>query len=105
MDADEHPLDVGTHERDLPAGDFSCWLRHVRDALRHGTGVEVACGECVGCCTSSYFIHIKPEEVVTLGRIRRELLVAAPGLPRGDVLLGYDAEGRCPLFAGGKCSI
>jgi Fe-S-cluster containining protein len=93
------------NEDDLPAGDFSCWLRQVRDALRKGTGVAVACGECVGCCTSSYFIHIRPEETATLGRIRKELLVVAPGLPEGHVLMGYDSNGHCPMFTQGRCSI
>jgi hypothetical protein len=105
MDADKSPLGVVNEEHDLQAGDFSCWLRQVRDAIRHGAGIDVACGECVGCCTSSYFIHIKPEETAALGRIRKELLVAAPGLPKGHVLMGYDSNGRCPMFANGKCSV
>jgi Fe-S-cluster containining protein len=105
MDVEESTPGIVNDERDLPAGDFSCWLRRVRNALRHGTGMDVACGECVGCCTSSYFIHIEPGETATLGRIRKELLVVAPGLPKRHVLLGYDSNGRCPMFANGKCSI
>jgi len=99
------PLDIVDDEHDLPAGDFSSWLRQARDALLHETGTDVACGECIGCCTSSYFIHIKPEETEVLGRIRKEVLVAAPGLPKGHVLMGYDTNGRCPMLANGKCSI
>jgi uncharacterized protein len=76
-----------------------------RDALRQRTGVDVACGECVGCCTSSYFIHIKPHETGTLARIRKELFVIAPCLPKGHVLMGYDCNGRCPMFANEGCSI
>jgi Fe-S-cluster containining protein len=105
MDAGESPVGVAKDEPDLPAGDFSRWLRQTRDALRHRAAVEVACGECAGCCTSSYFIHINPEEAAALGRVRKELLVAAPGLPEGHVLLGYDSGGRCPMLAKGKCSI
>ena len=57
--------------RDLPAGDFSSWLRHARNALRTDGGTDVACGECIGCCTSSYFIHIGPEEGDVLANVVR----------------------------------
>lgn len=94
-----------TGEQDLPAGDFSSWLRHIRDALLTDGETKVDCGECVACCSSSQFIHIRPEETRTLGRIRKDLLVAAPGLPKGHMLLGYDKNGLCPLLTKGKCSI
>ncbi len=89
----------------LPAGDFSSWLRQARTALLHETGMEVACGDCIGCCRSSYFIHIKPEETKVLGRIPQGVLVPAPGLPKGHVLMGYDTRGRCPMLADETCSI
>ena len=89
----------------LPAGDFSTWLRHARVALRGGHGTDVACGECTGCCTSSYFIHVEPDETAALNRIPRQVLAPAPGQPKGHVLMGYDANGRCPMLANGKCSI
>lgn len=92
-------------QQDLPAGDFSAWLRHARNALLDDSGTEVTCGECIGCCSSSYFIHIKPHEKGVLGRIRKEILFPAPGQPRGHVLMGYDKNGLCPLLANGKCSI
>ncbi|MBI3797512.1 MAG: YkgJ family cysteine cluster protein [Deltaproteobacteria bacterium] len=63
------------------------------------------CGECNACCRSFYFIHIRPEETQTLARIPRELLFAAPGLPEGHVLLGYDENGHCPMLIDNKCSI
>ncbi len=63
------------------------------------------CGECKACCTSSYFIHIRPEENQTLARINKKLLFPAPGLPKGNVLLGYDQHGRCPMLIDGRCSI
>ena len=92
-------------QRDLPAGDFSSWLRHARNALRTDGGTDVACGECIGCCTSSYFIHIRPEEWDVLSRIAKDIPVAAPGLPQGHVLLGYDRKGVCPMLVERKCSI
>ncbi len=88
-----------------PAGDFSAWLRRTRVAHLEDTGVDVPCDECTACCTSSYFIHIRPDETLTLGRIPGELLVAAPGMPAGHVVLGYDEHGRCPMLRAGRCSI
>ncbi len=92
-------------QQHLPAGDFSTWLHHTRFTLLTETGTAVDCGKCIACCNSSQFIHIRPEETGTLSRIRKDLLVAAPGLPRGHVLLGYDKNGFCPMMANGKCSI
>jgi hypothetical protein len=94
-----------TEQRDLPAGRFSSWLRRTRSAQVSEDGADVPCGECTACCTSSYFIHIRPEETQTLTRIPGELLFAAPGLPKGNVLLGYDENGRCPMLRDDKCSI
>lgn len=101
------PLCAGdvTEQEGLPAGCFSSWLRRTRYALIKGNGAEVNCGECKACCTSSYFIHIRPEETGTLACINRKLLFPAPGLPRGNVLLGYDKNGHCPMMIDNRCSI
>jgi Fe-S-cluster containining protein len=90
---------------DCPAGDFSLWLEHTRDALISNSGVDVDCGECKACCSSSYFIHISPEETGVLSRIDRRILFPAPGLAKGNVLLGYREDGSCPMMNGGTCSI
>jgi Fe-S-cluster containining protein len=92
-------------QQDLPAGNFSTWLRRTRSMIIKEMGVDVNCGECNGCCTSSYFIHIRPEETQTLSHINKKLLFAAPGLPKGNVLLGYDKNGCCPMYIENKCSI
>lgn len=89
----------------IPAGDFSSWLRQARDSLLGKGGMEVACGECVGCCTSSYFIHIRPEEKAAISRIPANLLFAAPGQPKGHFLMGYDSAGLCPMFKATNCVI
>jgi uncharacterized protein len=89
----------------LPAGDFSAWLRRTRQALLEDADTDVACGDCSGCCTSSYFIRIKPGETRALASIPVGLRVAAPGLPAGHVLMGYDTRGHCPMLANGRCSI
>lgn len=82
---------------DLPAGRFSAWLDQI--------GVDVPCGTCTACCTSSQFVHIGPDERETLLRIPKALLFPAPGLPKGNVVMGYDERGHCPMFVNGACSI
>ena len=101
------PLDVKdiAEQQYLPAGRFSSWLRRTRSAQKKEDGADVPCGECTACCTSSYFVHIRPEETQALSWIPRELLFPAPGLPKGNVLLGYDENGHCPMLVDDKCSI
>lgn len=91
--------------RDLPAGDFSAWLRRTRAARLGGDGASVPCGECTACCRSSLFVHVGPEETDTLARIPKGLLFPAPGRPEGHKVLGYDEEGRCPMLVDEGCSI
>ncbi|HET7720760.1 MAG TPA: YkgJ family cysteine cluster protein, partial [Acidimicrobiales bacterium] len=81
----------------LPAGRFSTWLVRI--------GVDVPCGTCTACCTSSQFVHIGPDERDTLSRIPKALLFPAPGQPKGHVVMGYDERGHCPMFVDGACSI
>ena len=89
----------------LPAGNFSDWLRAMRKALAGTEGMNVACGDCVGCCTSSYFIKIRPHEIETRQRIGEDSLEPAPSAPAGTMLMGYDAHGHCAMFTNGGCSI
>ena len=77
----------------------------MRRALAGGPGMQVACGDCVGCCTSSYYIKVRPHEAAALRRIGSANLVPAPGEPQGTWLMGYDAHGHCPMFRAGGCSI
>jgi Fe-S-cluster containining protein len=87
----------------LPAGNFSEWLRAMRAALSGGPGMDVACGDCVGCCTSSYSIKVRAGEAAR-DHIPPRHLVPSPG-EHGTQLMGFDAAGHCPMFAGGGCSI
>ena len=90
----------------IPAGDFSVWLHGTEASLQSGNGgADVPCGACRGCCRSSMFIHIRPEETQTLRRIPRALLFPAPGRPKGHVLMGYDDKGQCPMLIDNQCSI
>jgi Fe-S-cluster containining protein len=56
-------------------------------------------------CTSAYFIHLKPTDKNSIKHIPKELIFPAPGLPKGNYLLGYDEAGHCPMFKKGRCSI
>jgi hypothetical protein len=95
----------GQTEAHLPAGEFSSWLQDMRRALRAEDGVDVDCGGCDACCTSSLFIHIRADEARTLARVPEGLAFPAPGTAAGDRVLGYDERGRCPMLRGMHCSI
>jgi Fe-S-cluster containining protein len=95
--------DQTTAGDELPAGRFSSWLVQIGQAS--SAGVEVPCGTCTACCTSSQFIHIEADEVGTTSQIPSALLFPAPGRPKGDVVMGYDERGHCPMFVDGGCSI
>jgi Fe-S-cluster containining protein len=90
---------------ELPAGDFSTWFDEFRAALQGDNDADVPCDGCTACCASSQFVHIAPEETDTLAHIPSELLFAAPGMPAGHVVMGYDEHGRCPMLADHGCSI
>ena len=91
--------------RQLDAGAFSSWLRHIRKSIVTESETAVPCGDCTACCRSSLFIHIKPEETETLASIPKEFQFPAPGFPKGYVVLGYDQNGKCPMLVKTKCSI
>jgi uncharacterized protein len=94
-----------TDSRHEQARAFLDWLQRTRAAHQTDADIDVPCGDCVACCTSSYFIHVKPGETGTLRRVPAELLVPAPGAPKGHVVMGYDQDGRCPMLEGGRCTI
>ena len=61
--------------QDLPAGDFSSWLRLAPDALFGRRRNRCGLRDCIDGCIVSQFIHIEPEESEVLGRVPREILV------------------------------
>jgi uncharacterized protein len=89
---------------DIPAGNFSDWLRAMRSALAGSAGMEVACGDCVGCCTSSYYIKVRPHETRALAAIDPVYFLPEAGRD-GARLMGYHDNGHCPMFDGVGCSI
>lgn len=92
-------------DHDRSAGDISSWLTATAAAPRGDADADVDCDGCIGCCASSQFVHIRPDETRALASIPTDLLFPAPGLPTGHVLMGYDERGRCPMLTDDGCSI
>jgi Fe-S-cluster containining protein len=88
----------------IDAGAFGAWIDAMADALDGRRDAEVPCGACTACCTSAQFVHVGPDEVEALAAIPAAVRFPAPGRP-GHVVMGYDEEGRCPMFVDGACSI
>ena len=94
--ADDGPLD---------AGEYAAWLGEFRQALRVRTEMDVPCGECTACCRSSMFIHIRADETDALAHIPPQVLFPAPYQTNGNVLMGHDEHGNCPMLVDDRCSI
>jgi Fe-S-cluster containining protein len=94
-----------TEDTPLAAGRFSVWLADMQRALRGEAGSDVPCDGCTACCTSSQFVHIDADEADTLAHIPAALLFPAPLQPTGNVVLGYDENGHCPMLIDNRCSI
>ena len=89
----------------IAAGAFGDWLAEARESLHGNRGADVPCGDCVGCCVSSYFIPVRPEDKDALDAIPARFLVNAPNEPRGQWLMGYREDGTCPMLNDNKCTI
>ena len=92
-------------EATIAAGAFGAWLEEARESLHDNRGSNVPCGDCVGCCVSSYFIPIRPEDRDALDLIPAKYLVNAPDEARGQWLMGYREDGTCPMLSDNKCTI
>jgi Fe-S-cluster containining protein len=86
------------------AGSFSQWLRDMRASLAGGPGMDVACGDCTGCCTSSYYIKVRAHETQALARIGEPHL-EPEAMADGSRLMGFRDNGQCHMFVNGGCSI
>ncbi len=89
----------------LPAGNFSEWLRAMRAALSSRGGMDVACGDCRGCCVSSYYVKVRAHETAALARIGAEYLEPGPPGDPGARLMGFQPNGHCRMLSDGNCSI
>ncbi len=98
-------MDETTASAPIAAGPFGAWLAEARESLHGNRGSNVPCGDCVGCCVSSYFIPVRPEDKDALDVIPAKYLVNAPNEPRGQWLMGYREDGTCPMLSDNKCTI
>jgi Fe-S-cluster containining protein len=96
---------VQASERHVAAGEFGRWLAQTRAALQGAQGADVPCGDCVGCCVSSYYIPIRRDDAGALARIPLDALVRTPGATGGHAVMGYRADGTCHMLESNKCSI
>lgn len=87
----------------LSAGNFTAWLNQTLVGLDSPMDADVACGSCVGCCSSSQFVHVGNDELDALAHIPSSLLFDAPG--GAGKVMGYDEHGRCPMLTTSGCSI
>ena len=94
---------MGDEPRD--AGLFGDWLRDIAAMLRGTGGVEVPCGDCVGCCVSSYTIWLRPTDRVAYEAVPEARLLRARDQPPGHYLIGFDDDGRCAMLQSGGCRI
>lgn len=89
----------------LDAGHFGAWLTAFRASLRGTGGTDVPCGDCVGCCVSSFSILVRPEDTRALKAIPAELLTDATALGAGVKAMGYLPGGACPMLDEQRCGI
>jgi len=94
-----------TEDQPLSAGSLCAWFVGVQRATRGERASDVACDGCTVSCPSSQFIHIGFDEEETLARSPAELLFPALRLLSGNMLLGYDENGHCPMLIDDECSI
>lgn len=89
----------------VAAGPFSAWLRAMRRSLLGDEGMDVPCGDCVGCCVSGYSVQLRPEDHKAAARIPATFIVTAPGFTKGHLTVKPLSNGLCPMLDDGKCSI
>ena len=76
----------------------------MRAVLRGERDADVPCGDCVGCCVSSYPIPLRPRDELARALVPEQMLIghAEPGR---DWLMGFRDDGSCPFLTVGACSI
>ena len=89
----------------IAAGDFDTWLQSILVSFKTGAAIEVPCAECRGCCSAGRFIHLLPTDQPAHSVIPKQLLLSAPGMPKGHTVMGYLDGGICPMLKAGDCSI
>jgi len=89
----------------VAAGPFSDWLQKMRRSLQGNAGMDVPCGDCVGCCVSGYSLQLRPDDHKAAARIPATFVVSAAGFAKGSLTVRALENGLCPMLDEGKCSI
>lgn len=79
----------------IDAGDFATWLSQTRAMLRGEAGPQVPCGDCVGCCVSSYPVPVRAHESASLAAIPIQHLARSA---YHHALIIALPDGRCPML-------
>ena len=86
------------------AGPFGEWLAAMRQVLRGERDADVPCGDCIGCCVSSYPIPLRPEDVRARAEVPEQYLLGT--MAAGERwMMGFREDGRCPFMIGRQCGI
>lgn len=89
----------------VDAGEFSQWLSRITASIRTGSQMDVACGDCRGCCSAGRFVPVSIQDGVAMRAIPRSFLVKSVGTDDGTMMMGYTKSGHCPMLVAGNCSI
>jgi Fe-S-cluster containining protein len=82
----------------------------MRRVLKGEQTADVPCGDCIGCCVSSYAIPLRPADTAALDAVpARYLRMSVEG---GFARMDYRPDGSCPIPDGscpmlgeGRCTI
>jgi Fe-S-cluster containining protein len=98
-------MDSIAQQETVDAGPFGAWLAQALRVLRGEAEADVPCGSCTGCCTSAYYIRIRPRDRVAVAGISRAYFVRAEGMSPDETLMGWRHDGTCPALESGCCTI
>jgi hypothetical protein len=98
-------MELSRTDNPVDAGSFAAWLGNMRAVLRGEQAADVPCGDCVGCCVSSYPIPLRPSDHVALEQVPAEHLHLPADPARGLARMGFREDGSCPMLCAGRCSI
>ena len=98
-------MNPATPEHIVDAGPFGAWLAQALRVLRGEAEADVPCGTCTGCCTSAYYVRIRPCDRAAVAGIASEYFVRGSGMPADESLMGWRPDGTCPALEQDRCTI
>jgi uncharacterized protein len=91
-------------EARIDAGNFLAWLDAMQAVLRGAQDADVPCGDCVGCCVSSYPIPLRVTDEAARAAVPEQHLIG-PANPGEKWLMGFRDDGSCPFLVERACTI